>query len=177
MQQSFSVSDSTLTICCRLRNEDSKAFPAGFGFHPYYNRALAGNDEEVTLSFSAQGAYPFSGDLPLPDGMALPLTEQLNFLVPREIPEKLDHCFAGFGGTAKLRWPTSKVTLQLEASAAFSHFVVYSPPGKPFVALEPQTQMNDGFNYLARGETSTGVVVLEPTQELAASVSLAVRAD
>jgi aldose 1-epimerase len=176
IEQSFDVADSALTINCILRNEGATAFPAGFGFHPYYNRALGENDENVALTFNARGAYPFSGEVPLPESMAAPLSASLDFSKSKAVPEGIDHCFAGFDGMAELRWPKSNLVVRMRASQAFSHLVLYSPPGKPFIALEPQTQMNDGFNYLARGETETGVVVLEAGQELAASFSLAVEA-
>jgi aldose 1-epimerase len=60
----------------------------------------------------------------------------------------------------------------MEASPNFGHLVLYSPPGKSFFALEPQSQMNDGFNFFARGEQGTGVVVLQPQERLEAWFSL-----
>lgn len=172
--QRCEVYESTLHVSCCITNEGIAPMPAGCGFHPYFNRALGGRTEEVEIQFQAAGVYPFTGTAPLPDGMAKPLTPELAFSVQRVLPESLDHCFSGWQGRAVMTWPQSKVRLVMEASPNFGHLVLYSPPGKSFFALEPQSQMNDGFNFLARGEQGTGVVVLQPEESLEVWFSLRV---
>jgi aldose 1-epimerase len=172
IRQRCVVHDSSLHVSCCITNEGTTAMPAGCGFHPYFNRALSGHSEEVEIQFQAAGVYPFTGAVPLPDGMAKTLTPELAFSVQRVLPESLDHCFSGWQGRAVMTWPQSKVRLVMEASPNFGHLVLYSPPGKSFFALEPQSQMNDGFNFLARGEQGTGVVVLQPQERLEVWFSL-----
>ena len=46
------------------------------------------------------------------------------------------------------------------------HVILYSPNGEKFFALEPVTNANDGFNLFAQGDTSCGVVVLQPGETL-----------
>jgi aldose 1-epimerase len=44
----------------------------------------------------------------------------------------------------------------------YSHVVLYMPQNQPYIALEPVTNANDGFNLLAQGEVDHGVFVLAP---------------
>ena len=166
MRQRFKVRDESVRVSCSIRNDGDTAMPAGCGFHPYFNRALGGRDENVSLHFSVRGAYPFSGEIPLPEGMARALEPNEDFSAEKELTVSLDHCFSGWSGPATLSWPKSGVRLTMEASPNMSHLILYSPPGKPFFALEPQSQMNDGFNFFSRGERGTGVTILQPGEVL-----------
>lgn len=172
--QSFGVSNGALLVRCSIKNEGSGAMPAGCGFHPYFNRALGGRDENVRIRFNAAGVYPYSGETPLPEGMPVPLTQEQNFCALKSLDANLDHCFSGWNGEAEMVWPASKVKVSMHASSTMRHLVLYSPPGKPFFALEPQSQMNDGFNFLAKGEKDTGVAILPPGGELSVWFSLTV---
>jgi aldose 1-epimerase len=72
-------------------------------------------------------------------------------------------------------WPESKVMVSMHAASNMNRLVLFSPPGKTFFALEPQSQMIDGFNFLARGEPDTGVAVIPPGEELSVWFSLTVK--
>jgi aldose 1-epimerase len=52
--------------------------------------------------------------------------------------------------------------------------VVYVPPGKSYFAVEPVTNANDGFNLFERCVRGSGIFVLEPGEERAASLALVV---
>ena len=160
--QSFGVSNSALLVRCSIKNEDRGAIPVGCGYHPYFNRALGDKSENVQLRFKTRGAYPYSGEVPLPEGMAVPLTNTQDFSTLRDLDVNLDTCFAGWDGVAEMVWPESGVKVSMHASSNMSHLVLFSPPEKPFFALEPQSQMTDGFNFLAKGEPNTGVAAILP---------------
>ena len=52
--------------------------------------------------------------------------------------------------------------------------ILYNPPGKPYFAMEPVTNANDGVNLYAHGDQTSGIAVLEPGQGLEASFELRV---
>jgi aldose 1-epimerase len=149
-----------------LSNAGTEPMPAGGGFHPYFNRALGGRDENVELRFDVSGVYP-AGDPPLPTGPPVALPPAQDFSRRRPLDVALDHCFSGWDGAAELYWPASDVSVRMQANEALSHLILYSPPGEPFFALEPVANANDGFNLAAAGQPGTGVVVLEPGRSLA----------
>jgi aldose 1-epimerase len=96
-----------------------------------------------------------------------PVPEAWNFASAQQLmPLDLDHCFAGFDGRAEIAWPERGDGLVIEAEPLFGHLVVFVPPGKPYVCVEPVSHVNDGFNLMAKGESETGVRVLSPGETL-----------
>jgi aldose 1-epimerase len=154
----------------RVTNSGSERMPAGLGFHPYFERALGGARELVELKLAVGGVYP--GDTPLPTGPPVPLAAAQDFSRARPLDVALDHCFAGWDGHARLRWPVTGVLAELQASPALRHVIVYSPAGQPFFALEPVSNANDGFNLYAAGQRDTGVVALAKDEPLEGSFTL-----
>ncbi len=157
--------DSTLT----LTNAGVEPMPAGLGFHPYFNRALAAAGEAVELEAKVRGVYP---DL-IPSAAAGPLAPDQDFSVSRPLGDAVfDHCFAGWDGRATIRWPRSGVLARLECPPPLTHLILYTPTGRPFFALEPVTHANNGFNLFAAGYPGTGVQVLEPGEAMEARFRL-----
>lgn len=151
--------DSTFT----LTNSGPSAMPAGFGFHPYFNRVLTWPDEAVELQARVGGVYP---EL-VPDEAAGPLTPEQDFSQSKPLAElEFDHCFASWDGHATLRWPRANVTAELECDPIFTHLVLFTPPGQPFFALEPVTNANNGFNLFAHDKPGSGVRVLKSGESM-----------
>ncbi|MBX7138087.1 MAG: aldose 1-epimerase [Oligoflexia bacterium] len=157
----YALTGNTLDTRLMVRNEGTARMPLGCGFHPYFRRSL-GKAEEVQLQYQVSGVYPATGTVPLPTAMAVPIDAELDFTGARPLKLGLDHCFSGWDGRAALYWPGSKIAVRLESDPALRHLVIYSPADADSFAFEPQSQMIDGFNYLARGYSNTGVAVLEP---------------
>jgi aldose 1-epimerase len=86
----------------------------------------------------------------------------------------IDHCFGGWDGHATIAYPSSGVRLAFECDPVFGHVVVYTPPGKPFFAVEPVTHANDGFNLFAAGQPDNGIRVLQPGEALQGTFRLRV---
>ncbi len=154
-----------------LTNIGNTSMPAGCGFHPYFNRQLAGSTGEVELQFTVGGVYP--GDSPLPTGAAVLLQPDQDFTVQRPLDVELDGCFAGWNREAAIDWPGSGIKAKIQADPGLDHVILYSPKGKSFFAFEPVTNANDGFNLFDRGVKDCGVVVLQPGETLKAGYGIA----
>lgn len=165
----YALDRQVFTTQVRLRNDGPEPMPAGFGFHPYYRRSLREPADEVELQMAVGGVYR---DL-IPSSAAVPIAPEQDFRRPRPFGDlTFDHCFAGWDGRARIRWPKSAVTAEIEASEPFRHVVLFVPPGESFFALEPVSNANNGFNLLAAGVPDSGVRVLEPGETLAGRVTL-----
>ena len=171
--------DTTLT----LTNMGDSPMPAGFGFHPYFNRGFGASDvDEAQLQIKVGGVYP-----PLPGmaskpvspsptkdealaalgGPTAPILPEQNFSQLQTVgPRDIDHCFGGWDGRATIAYPSAGVRLHFECDPLFGHVVIYTPPGKPFFAVEPVTVANNGFNLYAAGVPNTGTQVLQPGASL-----------
>ncbi len=161
---SWRLAGAALASALRVTNAGTERMPAGLGFHPYFERALGRARELVELQLAVGGVYP--GETPLPTGPPVPLAPAQDFSRARPLDVALDHCFAGWDGLARMRWPVTGVRAELRASAALRHVVVYAPAGRSFFALEPVSNANDGFNLLAAGQRDTGVVALAKGESL-----------
>lgn len=175
----YSLSDAALNTTLTLTNVGDCAMPAGFGFHPYFNRGFGASDaDEAQLQIKVGGVYP-----PLP-GMAsqpvsaaeasddrlaalggpmAPLLPEQDFSALQTVGARdIDHCFGGWDGRAIIAYPSAGLRLRFECDPIFGHVVIYTPPGKPFFAVEPVTIANNGFNLHAAGLPGTGAQVLPP---------------
>ncbi|MEP7062093.1 MAG: aldose 1-epimerase [Betaproteobacteria bacterium] len=158
--QAFGLRDdgahATLELTLTLRNTGARAFPFGLGWHPYLPKPAS-----ATLQFAADGVW-------LNDATQLPVTREAvppawNFASSRAIGEvALDNVFTGWRGVARLASPASARTMTVEADAACACLVVYAPPGRDFIALEPVTHETDAFNRAEAGATATGTRWLPP---------------
>ena len=78
-----------------------------------------------------------------------------------------------FNGNGCIRWPESGIRLSFDCSPECSHHIMYNPQ-KPYFAVEPVTNANNGVNLHAKGDASSGIAVLEPGEILAAQFSMKV---
>jgi aldose 1-epimerase len=159
--QIFALTANALTVTLRLTNRHSGPVPAGLGLHPFFPRPAG-----ASLRFAAATVW-------LNDATALPVRSEP---VPPHwdhsdgLPvgtDTLDNCFSGWDGTAFL--DMGAIQMRIEASPAFGHLQVYTPPGQNFFCIEPVTHRPDAINHspgmavLAPGETLEGTVVFRIT--------------
>nr|WP_321983665.1 aldose 1-epimerase [uncultured Lichenicoccus sp.] len=161
----YALEPGRLLVTMRYRNTDTHAQPAGFGFHPFFPR-----DADVELGFTATGVWKAGPDA-LPEAL-LAVEGGWRFDLIRAVADAdLDNCYTGWGHEAVLRWPSRGHGLRIVGSAPFGHLVVFTPPGRGYLAVEPASNMTDAVNRMQIADN--GLVVLEPGAVLEASVSLA----
>jgi aldose 1-epimerase len=172
----YEVKGTVLRQYLSLTNTDSTAMPAGFGWHPYFSRALSREGETVRFRMNYGGVYPDANNNRIPSGP------------PQEPPEKMDFrqektlapdnyfdccsCCCGYDGEGYIVWPESGGKIVFECSKELGHMVMYNPQGKPYFALEPVSNANNGFNLLAQGDQTSGVVILQPGEKLQAEFNM-----
>jgi aldose 1-epimerase len=144
-----------LTLSLGLRNAGDTPFPFGLGFHPYFTRGDA-----TVLGLRAQRVW-LADDMQLPTMLAA-ASGAFAFDPPRAIgASALDNVYAGWDGEASLA-DRDGALVRLRGDRACRFAVVYAPPARAFVAIEPVTHMTDAFNRAQRGEAATGTRVLAP---------------
>ena len=160
-----------LTLVLGLRNVGDETFPFGLGWHPYFPR-----DEMAVLGFRARGLWQ-TDPTQLPTALVAP-TGPFCFDSPRAIgATALDNVYAGWDGEAELRDASARASTAIRADRSCSFVVVYAPPSRDFVAVEPVTHMTDGFNRNERGESATGTRVLAPGAAFSCTMQIEARTD
>jgi aldose 1-epimerase len=151
-EQQVQLLPDGLSIELSIRNLSLTPMPAMLGLHPYFHDAA-----HAQLSAALPRVW-------LTDAAALPVAEAPTPMawgfepgrIVNTIP--LDHCFSGWDGIARLRWPDRTVTVR----ATDCHWLqIYAPAGKDFFCLEPQTAASGALgrnppqlNVIAPGERS-----------------------
>ena len=170
----YALDGPRLTVRTDLTNTDVEEFPAGFGHHPFFQRGVVDPTvSEVRLRLPLEQAFPLEHAMAVGAPGALPARADYRDLRPLEEPF-VDVCLTGRRGDepVRLEWPTSGVALSLRADDVFAHTVLYVPRHKPWFAVEPVTNANDGFNLMAAGVEGHGVFVLRPGRTRSGEIHL-----
>ncbi|MDP1731433.1 MAG: aldose 1-epimerase [Devosia sp.] len=139
----YALTNDALSMELTVTNRAVIRLPFGLGFHPYLARTP---DTEIRADFG-QVWLETADHLPaaLVDISARP---DWNFRQGKALPaDWINNAFPGWDGRALVTWPSRHLTLAIEASAALSCAILYSPSktAESF-CLEPVTHAVDAIN-------------------------------
>jgi aldose 1-epimerase len=167
-RQVISLVNDTLSSVLWLQNSGTEEMPAGLGFHPYFPR-------QADTCLQAGWSHVWTmNERKLPEEL-VPVPGESDFSDARPIEGwHSDHCYTGWNGEATLIYPTHRVEVSSEED--ISRFVCFVPnDGRPIIALEPVTHVNNALALEASGVEDTGMRWLAPGEELRLSIAIAVR--
>ncbi len=151
--------EGEFSLTYHATNNGQSACPVMFGWHPYY---ILGNEEVDVwkISIPSNTIVEFD-DNQIPTGVA-PYSEMGETHLLRK---ELDNCFLVETETEEaitdLRSDNQDITLRITQQAGdgkFNYLVVYTPPARDCIAIEPLT---GNVNCLNNGE---GLILLGPGQ-------------
>ena len=160
----FRLDGSKFIMELSIKNTDSQPFPAGIGHHPYFVRQI--NGEEAQVKIPADKLFELRDKMA--DAAPIPITLELDFRAARELGDaEIDALLTGIANNTAIRlsYPQQGIAVQLESGDIFKHVILFAPEGKPFYAVEPVSNANDGFNLHDAGIQGSGVFVLNPGEE------------
>ena len=120
------------------------------------------------LWFSALTAWP-PVDQGFPGGPQ-PVPAVHDFGEPRAVVRGLDQGFGGWDGSLHAIWPERGLGLSIHGGAALGHVIVFTPPERDFICLEPVSHAVDAANLAARGVPATGHRLLASGERLVVTV-------
>lgn len=174
-QASYELDGADLVICLSLHNRSESAMPGGFGHHPYFVRPSGDNAPLVEIPCTH--SFPLTNFLAT--GPATPLPQRLDFQDLKGLPaNEINDVFTQRqpNQPARIVYPAWKMQLIMEADPLFLHWLLFTPVDQPFFALEPMTQVNDGFRLAEAGVEGTGVFALEAGEHKHASLRISLQA-
>jgi aldose 1-epimerase len=146
-----------------LTNASDAVFPAGFGHHPYFQRTLLDAQDGVSLELPY--THHFALVDAIPQRAPEPIPAAFDYRALRPLPDvQIDANLTGRIASKPvwMVYSRSGVRVAFHSDDIFTNLIFFSPQGKPFFAVEPVTNANDGFNLYEAGIPGTGVFVLEP---------------
>jgi len=169
----YLISGNTFCTKIAVKNESDRLMPAGFGWHPYYNRTLTQKNEPVFVQFKTEGVYPDVNGTCIPSGTPSKAFGKLDFSEEKQLDPKvhIDNCYQGYDGNGHILWPNSGIKASYDCSPECSHLIFFNPD-EPFFAFEPATNANNGVNHLGDKDFKCGTASLEPSEVLSASFSI-----
>lgn len=172
----YRVEGAKFSIGTRITNDDLRIIPAGFGHHPYFQRTLTNENDEIGLAIPCDEYFELD-QASLPIGSPHPIPPRLDFRNLRPLGELTPNDNLT---TRKPDEPVQFVYMEsgqqilMTADPVFANLILYAPAGKPFYAVEPVTNANDGFNLYANGVRNSGVFELEPGQSKSGTITFEV---
>ena len=147
------------------RNLADKPMPFGFGLHPYFP-----STPQTTLEAHVETVWEVDQEvMPTRRTDSRDLWGSSARLIVREAA--VDNAFAGWDGTAEVRWPELGAGVRMTAQTPLRHLVVCAPPGADHFCAEPVSNCTDAFNLAGRTE-NTGILVLGPAERIATTITL-----
>lgn len=168
----YELGATTLRATIEVENPGEAPLPCGLGLHPYFRLPLGGPsaaDCIVRLPVASRWELV---DL-LPTGRKLPLDDPQRWQAGRPFGTLvLDDVFGdlvfqeGFA-TASIHDPHSGRTVTCRFDAAFRECVVYTPPHREAICIEPYTCVPGAAELSSRG-IDAGLKIVPPGERLTA---------
>lgn len=151
-EQEFLLSETSLTLRLRARNDHTGPVPLAFGHHPYFDSA------DARLTFAAREVWETGADM-LPTEAHAP-SDKFDFSAGEPVNGRaLDHCYTGWNGVARIDWMGRCHALDISATPNLTSAVVYIPSDGDAFCFEPVPHMNNALN---RSERTAPMPVIAP---------------
>lgn len=139
-RQAIRLSEEGCAITLSITNQSGRMMPVGLGLHPYLRRR-----PESRVRFHTAGLCELGCDM-IPTGRLLAPHSFGDFSADGggALPaDTIDHCYAGWDGTAVVTDDLGTITLQADGAA---HLHVYAPQQADVLCLEPVSHLPDAAN-------------------------------
>lgn len=170
LRVTYRLTELGLRVEAEVTNPDRLALPFGLGYHPYVRVPLlpAGGEADCWVESAAREIWELKDSLPT--GERRPVDAARNLTTGRRLSElTLDDLFSDLesppppAGALYWRGAVRQGTaeVRLLTDAAFGELVLFTPPHRQAVCLEPYTCATDAINLQQRG-IAAGLRVLQP---------------
>jgi aldose 1-epimerase len=146
----YQLRGNSLVTGYMIENPDTRPLPFGFGTHGYFRLPLGGtNGADCRVKVPVQHSWELEGLLPTGRQTSGPVVAELSRGMPVSAMQ-LDDVFGGLTFdnhrcTTSVHDPNSKRTMAMTFDDQFTACVVYNPPHREAVCIEPYTTIPDPF--------------------------------
>jgi len=177
LRLTYRLSANSLDVHAHVENPDSRPLPFGLGYHPYFRLPTAPDTPADEMVLHSTARVLWEANEAIPTGRRLPIPAELDFRTPRPVGGAvLDRLFTDLfdspteATVASLTHSTAMGSLLVEVASAFRELLIFTPPHRKAVAIEPYTCATDAANLTGRG-TDAGWRVLAPGASFSATVN------
>jgi len=152
----YQLDGNALSTRILVENPDEKPLPCGLGTHPYFRLPLGGSSADLcTIQLPVTHRWELVNLLPT--GKRLELPDAAKYQAGFEFRGvTLDDVFSGLQFedgwcTARILDPNKGTSLTMQFNQAFRECVVYTPPHREAICIEPYSCVAGGFDLHPRG--------------------------
>lgn len=174
----YRISGNTLASEFAIENPDERPLPFGFGTHPYFRVPLGGTDAgQCRVTVPVATCWELTDLLPTGRNTPGPLCDQLAHGM-NVGQMKLDNVFGGLQFendrlTATIHDAGSGRTLSETFDDRFTACVVFNPPHREAVCIEPYTTVPDPFSLREKG-IDPNLIILAPGESFRTRIEIRV---
>jgi len=172
----YEIGGNRLSSSFLIENPDDHPLPCGFGTHPYFRLPLGGNAaESCIVELPVRRQWELVDMLPTGRNDELPDADRYQRgLAFGEMT--YDDVFAGLVFDkhicrCNIKDPDSRARMQLTFGREFRECVVYTPPHREAICIEPYTCVPGSWG-LSKHDTNFGLRVLQPGESFTAEVAM-----
>jgi len=173
----YELSGSELVFRAFLENPGDDDLPCGLGIHPYFALPLGGESPEscritvpIELHWEAAESLLTGRKMPVPREGSLASGQDFGGMQYDDV-YRLVEAADGEWHRAEIFDPGSRRTLAIEFEQVFPECVVFTPPRRPAVCVEPYSCVPNALELADRG-VDTGLRVLAPGESFEGAMRL-----
>lgn len=172
----YQLTGNSLTSEFTIENPGETPLPFGFGTHPYFRVPLGGGDANLCRVELPVSTHWESAEM-LPTGKKTELANASEYLAGLDFGEmSFDDVFAGLKFedgfcTARILDTANNRSLTLRFDDGFRECVVYNPPHREAVCIEPYTCVPNAPELTLQG-VDAGLRILAPGESLQTRVEM-----
>ena len=176
LEVTYRLAGDTLAMEAVMKNPGPGVLPCGFGTHGYFT--LPGQETVERISLAAPVGKRWKLDNLIPTGELEPLPPEdadlpKGVAIGKRSFDTVYGAIAFEAGRAACSLAAGARRLTLGIDATTRVLVIYTPPHRRYIAIEPYTCVTDAFNLAARG-VDGGAYFLAPGAEARTMMTLTV---
>lgn len=175
LRVTYTLKDGALFFDVDVKNIGNGNMPMGFGIHPYFSAPLFENTDPAECKIRVPASQYWELEDFLPTGKIIDVTRRLDLREGKPFEGmKFDNVLTGLNEEASrctIDDKPKRVRFVLESDPQFRELVVYTPPGRNAVAIEPYTCTTDAVNLQTQG-IDAGLMVLNPGEKFHGEIKM-----
>ena len=175
----YELRGNTLLLNVLIENPDTSPMPFGFGIHPYFRVPFVPQSRPEAIRVTLPARSYWELDQLLPTGRKQAIDQRRDLTRRRPFPEiDLDDVLADLSFdqghcTMLIEDADTNHRLRMRFDDQFPVAVVYTPPHREAICVEPYTCVPDPFRLQSQG-VEAGLRVLEPDESFRTTIEIAV---
>lgn len=173
---SYEITGTTLQSLYRIENPDQRALPCGIGTHPYFRVPLGGSrSDDCVVRLPVSSTWELENMITTGKKRSLHCAEQfhvgMRFGDMRFDNVFGDLVFKGDTCSSSIGDPESGNRMIMTSDRSFREYVVYTPPHREAICIEPYTCVPDPIR-LQREGVDAGIRIIAPGEVFEATVTI-----